>query len=105
VSRYDSSVNQIAFNPIVAGPPDDQVFLVLFGRGIQPRDDAGASVRIGGLNAPIQFRGQIANEPEGFTGLDRIVVPVPREMAGRGVVDVEMTVGGKKANRFQVSFK
>jgi hypothetical protein len=105
VSRYDTSANRIAFEPIDPGPPGDQVFLVLFGHGIQPSGNARASVRLDGLNAAIQFTGQIAGEAEGLAGLDQIIVRIPREMAARGVVDVLLKVGEKTANKFQVSFK
>ena len=105
VSRYDAGANRIDFEPIDPGPPGDQVFLVLFGHGIQPRGDAAASVRLDGLNAAIQFTGQIAGEAEGFAGLDQIIVRIPREMAARGAVDVRLKVGEKTANKFQVNFK
>ncbi|HKQ72567.1 MAG TPA: kelch repeat-containing protein [Blastocatellia bacterium] len=100
-SRYDASANQLALEPIDPGLPGDQVFLVLFGRGIQPPGHAAASVRIGGLNAAIHFAGEV----EGFSGLDHMIVSIPREMAARGVVGVELKVGEKSAEKFQVSFK
>ncbi|MBL8168727.1 MAG: hypothetical protein JNJ50_11265, partial [Acidobacteria bacterium] len=41
----------------------------------------------------------------GFVGLDQINVPLPRSLAGRGEVDVVMTVDGVAANTIRIRIK
>jgi len=85
--------------PIDLGGEGDQVILLLFGTGI--RGGTNVSVRIGGLEAPVlgfAAQGQ-------FVGLDQVNVRLPRALAGRGEVDVVLTVDGKAANSVGVRIK
>jgi hypothetical protein len=78
--------------PIDLGAQSDQVLLLLFGTGI--RGGRNVSVRIGGLEAPVlgaAAQGQ-------FVGLDQVNVRLPRALAGRGEVDLVLTVDGKASN-------
>ena len=88
--------------PIDLGPEDEQVFLLLFGTGFRGNSGLPAvSVMMGGVNAEVLFAG-----PQGgFVGLDQSNVRIPRNLAGRGEVDVEMTVDGKLANTVKVSIR
>ncbi len=53
---------------------------------------------IGGGEAPVNYAG-----PQGgFVGLDQINVLIPRSLAGRGVVDVVLTVDGIPADTVQI---
>jgi uncharacterized protein (TIGR03437 family) len=74
----------------------------LFGTGL--RGHAGlptVNVKIGGVDAETLFLG-----PQGgFVGLDQGNIRIPRSLAGRGEVDVVVTVGGKAANIVSVSVK
>jgi len=82
--------------PIDLGAESDQVILLLFGTGI--RGGKQVSVRIGGLEAPVlgfAAQGQ-------FAGLDQVNIRLPRALAGRGEVDVALTVDGKAANVVKV---
>jgi len=72
------------------------VILLLFGTGI--RGGRQVSVRIGGLEAPVlgfAAQGQ-------FAGLDQVNVRIPRELQGRGELDLALTVDGKTANVVKV---
>ncbi len=41
-----------------------------------------------------------------FVGVDQLNIgPLPRSLAGRGTVDVIVTVDGKQANTLQVAFQ
>ena len=56
---------------------------------------------IGGVNSEVLFAG-----PQGgCVGLDQANVRLPRTLAGRGDVDVMITVDGKAANLVKVNFK
>jgi len=61
------------------------------------------NVKIGGPNgvaAPVSFAGE-----QGLPGLDQINVALPRALAGRGEVDVILTVDGKTANIVRINIK
>ena len=85
--------------PVDLGPEADQVFLVLFGTGLRARSSlAAVSARIGGAEAQVTYAG-----PQGdFLGLDQVNVRLPRELAGRGEVDVTLVVDGREANPVKV---
>ena len=80
----------------------EQVFLLLFGTGL--RGHAGlptVNVKIGGVDAETLFLG-----PQGgFVGLDQGNIRIPRSLAGRGEVDVVVTVGAKTANIVSVNVR
>jgi uncharacterized protein (TIGR03437 family) len=58
-------------------------------------------VKIGGTNAEAVYAGPAP----GFTGLDQCNARLPRSLAGRGEIDVVMTVDGKMTNTVKVSFE
>ncbi|MEP7340113.1 MAG: SBBP repeat-containing protein [Acidobacteriota bacterium] len=88
--------------PIDLGPPSDQVFLILFGTGIRGNGSlSNISATIGGESAEVLYAG-----PQGdFIGLDQVNVRLPRNLAGRGQVDVVLAVDGKTANSVRVNVK
>jgi len=98
VTRFDQGLSRFVAVPIDLGPQGDQVFLILFGTGIRLRMNAAAS--IGGTNSDVLYAG-----PSGFVGLDQCNVNIPRSLAGRGQVNVAMTVDGRAANIVGVSIK
>jgi uncharacterized protein (TIGR03437 family) len=59
------------------------------------------TVKIGGMDAEVQYAGR---QPE-FAGLDQVNVLLPRELAGRGEVDVVLKVDGHAANLVRVNIK
>ena len=88
--------------PIDLGAPDDSVYLILFGTGIRHRSAITAvSASIGGFNARVDYAGA-QNQ---FVGLDQVNVLLPSELAGRGTVDIVLTVDSKPANTVQVAFR
>jgi len=98
VTRFDLGLNRFVAVPIDLGPQGDQVFLILFGTGIRFRMNAAAS--IGGTNGDVLYAG-----PSGFVGLDQCNVNLPRSLAGRGDVNVAMTVDGRAVNIVRVSVR
>ncbi|MFN0085312.1 MAG: LamG-like jellyroll fold domain-containing protein [Blastocatellia bacterium] len=102
IIRFDASLNRFVAVPIDFGPAGDRLFLVLFGTGLRKRtslDNAMAS--IGGLLVPLGFAG-----PQGpLAGLDQINLELPRSLAGRGEVNVILTLDARTANPVTVSFR
>ncbi len=102
VARYDAARQQMVAAPIDLGEESDQVFLILYGTGWRHRSNlSGANVRIGGVDAQVLFAG----EQGGFFGLDQINVRLPRSLAGRGDVEIVLSVDGRVANAVNVRIK
>jgi uncharacterized protein (TIGR03437 family) len=99
VYRCGTAAGSCAPVPIDLGAATDQVILELFGTGIRGRSALTAvTAKVGGQDAEVQYAG-----PQGgFAGLDQVNVRVPRSLAGRGAVDVVLTVDGKTANTVTV---
>ena len=88
--------------PIDLGPDADQVFLVAYGTGLRGRASLSAvAARIGGLPVETLYAGPVA----GLFGLDQINLRLPRALAGRGQVDLELSIEAVAANTLQLSFK
>jgi uncharacterized protein (TIGR03437 family) len=106
IARFDQAQNRFVAVPIDLGPnlgnATDQVFLILYGTGFRNRSALTAvACKIGGADAEVLFAGAAP----GFVGLDQSNVRLPRSLAGRGEVDVVMTVAGKAANVPRVAVK
>lgn len=101
-ARLDAGTNTYVANPIEFGPATDRTFCVFFGTGIRGRTNL-SSVRasLGGTSLPVDF----ASAQGDLVGLDQVNVEVPRTFAGRGDVDVVLTVDGKIANTVRVNFR
>ena len=93
---FDSS---LAPAPIDLGPDGTEVYVFLFGTGM--RNASGpVTVTIDGV--PVPFAGPVAQGQ--FDGLDQLNLgPLPRELAGRGEVEVVVTIDGKPANTVTLS--
>lgn len=101
VAVFDQAQNRFVARPIDLGPATDQVFLILFGTGLRGRSSLStATALIGGENAEVLYVG-----PQGdFVGLDQVNVRLPRTLAGRGEVDLALTVDGRASNIVRASF-
>jgi uncharacterized protein (TIGR03437 family) len=102
IARFDQAQNRFVALPIDLGPATDQVFLILYGTGFRNRSAlAAVACKIGGADAEVLFAGAAP----GFVGLDQSNVRLPRSLAGRGEVDVVMTVDGKAGNTVRIAVK
>jgi len=100
VSVFDQAQSRFVSRPISLGADSDQVYLVLFGTGIRNRSAlSNATVRIGGVDVPVLYAGS----QEGFVGLDQVNLQLPRSLAGRGEVDILLTVDSKMSNVVKVN--
>jgi len=79
--------------PIDLGSASDQVILLLYGTAIR-RFTSEVRATIGGEAADVVGA---AAQPQ-FAGLDQVNVRVPRSLAGKGEVAVQITVDGKRSN-------
>jgi uncharacterized protein (TIGR03437 family) len=84
--------------PISLGPEGTQVFLTIYGTGLRAHAEP-VTATLGGLSVPV-----LAAVAQGqFAGLDQINVgPLPRELAGRGDVDLLFNVDGQIPNAVTV---
>jgi uncharacterized protein (TIGR03437 family) len=100
VADFDSTLNRFVPHPIDLGPANDTVFLILFGTGIRFLGSLSAmTVTIGGTSAQVQYAG-----PQGvYVGQDQVNLILPRSLAGRGEMDLVITVAGKPANTVKVN--
>jgi uncharacterized protein (TIGR03437 family) len=88
--------------PLDLRAPAEQMYLILFGTGIRGRSSlAGVSAQIGGVDVTVEYAGPVA----GLVGLDQLNLVVPAVLAGRGEVDVTVTVDGKTSNAVKVNFR
>ena len=103
ISRFDAAANAFVAIPVDLGPQGDQVFLIMFGTGWRFRSGlSGVIVKVGGRTLAATFAGAAP----GFTGLDQLnFAALPRDLAGAGLVDIEIVVDGKAANTTKVSIK
>ena len=93
--NFDPAQNKFVPTLIDLGPATDLVFVELYGTGIRFRSDLSAvSATVGGVSAQVFYAGAQGQ----FVGLDQVNVLLPRSLAGRGEVNIALTVDGKAAN-------
>ena len=78
-----------------------QVYLILFGTGLDTASANSAAVSIQGVNLAVTYAGP---QPT-WTGLDQVNVLLPSSLAGSGTVDVVLNVAGKPANTVSVTIR
>ena len=95
VAVFDPVQSRFAPVPIDLGPDVDRVFLDLFGTGIRNRSSlSNVAGKVGGIDSEVFYAGP-QNE---VVGLDQVNILLPRSLAGRGDVDVVLTIDGQKTN-------
>jgi len=100
-AQFDPARDRFVSLPIDLGPESDQVFLILFGTGIRLRGSEAVTATVGGEAAEVLYAGA---QPE-FVGVDQVNLRVPRSLAGRGEVDIVITVGGQTTNIVRASVR
>ncbi len=102
IAQFDSALGRFIAKPIDLSVPNDQVFLVLFGNGLRYRSSlATVAAQVGGIATTVGYAGSQGD----FVGLDQINLLLPKALAGRGEVDVTLTVDGQTANSVKVNIK
>jgi gluconolactonase len=101
VARFDQAQNRWVTIPLEYGP-GEQLFLILYGTGVRNLGaQANATVTIGGTAADLSFLGAQGD----LVGVDQVNVALPRALAGRGEVDVVLTVGIQASNAVKINLK
>lgn len=96
------ATGSVTSRPIDLSAPNQRVFLVFYGTGFRARSSlGGVNVKVGGLAAEVVFAGEVLE----FIGIEQCNARLDPRLAGRGVVDVELIVDGKVANKATVSIK
>jgi uncharacterized protein (TIGR03437 family) len=100
---YDAAQQKSVAAPISLGAETDKVYLVVYAtgiRGVQSLSDISAQV--GDVDIPVLHAGSQGE----FIGIDQVNLgPLPRSLAGKGVVEVELTVARRRANRVTVTIQ
>lgn len=81
----------------------DEAYLVLYGTGFRKRSSlTNVRVTVGDVEIPVMYAG----EQTDFLGLDQLNAgPLPAELMGRGLVNVQLVVDGIPSNAVQVQFR
>lgn len=102
VIQFDQTQARFVATPIDLGAETDQLFLIFFGTSIRANTSlANATCQIGGTNTEVLYAGI----SPGFSGLDQVNVRLPRTLAGRGSVNVVLSISAKAANTVSVNVK
>ncbi|MEK7832373.1 MAG: putative Ig domain-containing protein, partial [Acidobacteriota bacterium] len=98
VTRFDAAQNRFVAVPIEFGGSSEQLFLLLYGTGLRHPGGRAIKITVGGMEAPTPFAGAV----DGFAGLDQINLNLPRSLAGRGEVEIGLTIGDRVANAVKI---
>ena len=100
--QLNSSTNIYDPLPLTIGDSTEQLFLIAFGTGFRNRTSlSNVTATIGGVNAEVSYAGAQGT----FTGLDQVNIRIPSSLAGRGNVNVVLTVDGKTSNTVVINVK
>jgi uncharacterized protein (TIGR03437 family) len=97
---YKVSGGAVVANPINLGAASDQVYLELYGTGIQAAGTSKVEVTVGGTKVPVQYAGKSS-----FEGEDQVNILLPHSLAGAGNVTVQVTAAGIAANPVQITIQ
>jgi uncharacterized protein (TIGR03437 family) len=101
IAQFDPAQGIFVPVPINLGPPSDQVILVLFGTGFRFRNQL-PTVTIGGVACQVAYAGPQGDAPFVF---DQLNVFLDRNLGGRGMVNIAMTVDGQSANTVSIAIQ
>jgi uncharacterized protein (TIGR03437 family) len=96
------TIEPVLASGVDLGPETDRVYLVLYGTGIRGISSlSGAAARIAGIDVPVVYAGAQGEIP----GLDQVNLFLPRSLAGRGFVELGLSIDGKPANPVNLRFQ
>jgi uncharacterized protein (TIGR03437 family) len=102
IAQFDRATNRFVAVPIDVGNPAEQVFLLLFGTGFRNHNSlAAVTATVGGAGAEVLFAGAQG----GLVGLDQCNLRLLPSLAGRGEVDVVLSVEGKVSNAVKIRIR
>lgn len=96
--QYNSTTNKFVGIPINVSS-SDSVYLNLYGTGIRGRSDlVNVKATAGGVDVPVVYAGAHGS----FVGVDQINVLLPPTLAGKGEVDIILSVDNQVANTVKI---
>ncbi|MEK7833808.1 MAG: hypothetical protein AAB401_22160, partial [Acidobacteriota bacterium] len=102
VGQFDLATSRFVPEPIDVSIPAEQVFVLMFGTGFRNHSGlANVSASVGGSSAEVLYAGKQGD----FVGLDQCNVRLSPSLAGRGDVNLALTVDGKTSNTVTVRIK
>lgn len=102
VVRFDSAQNKYVPIPIDFGAGNDEEYLVLYGTGIRGHSGLNnVRATVGGVESEVVY----ASGHCCYVGVDQVNIRLPNSLAGRGDVNVVLTVDGVAANAVTINFK
>ena len=101
--KADGSQSAEPVTGIDFGADGDQLYLILYGTGIRGvSSPSSVGLAVGAERIPVLYAGRQG----GFQGLDQVNAgPLPRSLAGKGLVDVRLTLDGNVANTVSLQFR
>jgi uncharacterized protein (TIGR03437 family) len=99
---FDPALKRFAPAPIDVSKEDEQVFLICYGTGWRGRSPkAPIKVMIGDTQVDALYAG-----PQGeMVGLDQLNLRLPKSLAGRGEVDLTLTISDWQSNPVKIRIK
>lgn len=102
IARWEATQNRFVAVPIDLSAENEQVYLILFGTGFRYHSGlSNVRVQLGGVETSVLYAGAQGD----FTGLDQLNIALPRNLAGRGEIQIALTVDGQLANNLQLQIK
>jgi uncharacterized protein (TIGR03437 family) len=87
---------------VAFGDETEELYLVLSGTGLRGRTGLHEVIaRVGGAEVDVTYAGA----QNSFVGLDQMNIRIPRTLAGRGGVEVEVLIDGRPANIVRVQLQ
>lgn len=97
---YSTNSNgAITANPISLGASTDKTYLILYGTGFDSATTSSVTATVNGVSAAVLYAGPGGDSP----GLDQVNLLLPAAIAGKGNVDLQVTVSGMPANPVQIT--
>ena len=97
-ATFNSGTNTFVANPVNLGPSTDQVFLQVYGTGLQHASTVTVTVNGGTVPSVFAAQGQ-------YPGLDQVNVQLSHSLAGAGAVNIVVTADGQAANTVTVTIQ
>jgi uncharacterized protein (TIGR03437 family) len=95
------AAGNVTFPAIDLGPATDQVYLNIFGTGLQGRSSlSNVTITVGGVSTPALYAG-----PSTYPGEDQVAILLPRSLVGAGTVNISLSADGNAANITTLSIK
>lgn len=101
--RYETAQQKIVAAPVSLGAETDKVYLLVYGTGIRGvKAVTSVTATVGGTSVPVTY----AAAQGQYEGLDQVNIgPLPRSLAGRGLVNLVVSVDGNRANTVTVAIQ